>query len=230
MEKQRAHAFIRCVTWLAETPAEFQDQILAKCDLLLFQAGESVYDVGDEPGGVFGVVEGHIELHLPAHDRGPTLTLIGGPGFWAGDIAAVTGQPRRITILAGSDCQLLRFSRAEILRMAANDPVVWRYLTLLLARNLRKSIDVIDAISRHDPVARVAATLLNLMEDPPQDQSAISASQSDLAALTRLSRSAVNAALRDLQAQGLIHRRYGAIDVSDAPALREFVWRPVGEA
>jgi CRP/FNR family transcriptional regulator, cyclic AMP receptor protein len=230
MEKRQAHAFIRRVTWLSETSPDFRDQLLAKCDLLSFKAGQSVYDAGDEPGGVFGVVEGHIELHLPAHDGGPTLTLVGGPGFWAGDIAAVTGQPRRIAIVAGSDCQLLRFSRAEILRMATNDPVVWRYLALLLARNLRKAINVIDAISRRDPVARVAATLLNLTEDPPQDLRAISASQSDLAALTRLSRSAVNSALKDLQAGGLIQRRYGAIDVNDATALREFVWRPVGEA
>jgi CRP/FNR family transcriptional regulator, cyclic AMP receptor protein len=173
MDREQAEAFLRNRTWLSETSTDFQDRMLAKCNFLQFQANGSVYEAQDEPSGLFGVAEGHIELHLPARDGGPTLTFIGAPGFWAGDIAAVTGQPRRISIVAGSDCQLLRISRAEILRMAASDPAVWRYIAVLLARNYRTAIDVVDALGRADPTARVAATLLNLMENPPEDQGAI---------------------------------------------------------
>jgi CRP/FNR family transcriptional regulator, cyclic AMP receptor protein len=226
MERRQAEAFIRSRTWLSQTPPDFQDQMLAKCDLLHFEAGEPVYEAGDEPGGLFGVVEGRIELHLPVHDEGPTLAFIGSPGFWAGDLAAVTGRPRRIAIVAGSDCQLLRLPRAELLRIASNDPTVWRHIAVLLALNLAKAIDTVDALSRSDPAARVAATLLNLVEDDIAGPPIISASQLDLGALARLSRSAVNAALKGLEREGLICRRYNSIEVTDVTALRQFVWLP----
>lgn len=224
MERRQAEAFMRGKTWLSETPADFQERMLAKCDLLQFKAAGSVYEVGDDPGGMFGVVEGHIELHLPTHGSETTLAYIGGPGFWAGDIAAVTGRSRLISIVAGAGSQLLRLPRAELLRMAASDPNVWRNIVLLLARNLAKSMRVIAALKRSEPESRIAAMLLILTEDQQGRPAIVSASQTHLAALTQLSRSAVNAALKGLEDQGLIRRRYGSIEVPAPAALDDFVW------
>ena len=223
MEKSEAEAFMRRQTWLAGTSVDFQDQVLARCDLIRFKSGGSVYEAGDEAGGLFGVVSGRIELHLPAHSAGPTLSYIGGPGFWAGDTAAVTGQPRLITIVAGADCELLRLTRAELQRLAAKDPLVWRYVLTLVASNYAKAIRVVDALKRTDPIHRVAAILLVLYEDLPAGINVIEASQSDIAALSQLGRSVVNAALRQMQAEGVILRGYGSIEVTDAAKLGALV-------
>jgi CRP/FNR family transcriptional regulator, cyclic AMP receptor protein len=98
MERRQAEAFLRRVTWLGEAPEDFQDQVLAKCDMLRYKKSDLIYDAGDEASGLFGVVEGHLEVHLPAPGVTPTLSYIGGPGSWFGDIAAVTGARRRIRL------------------------------------------------------------------------------------------------------------------------------------
>jgi CRP-like cAMP-binding protein len=225
MERGQAEAFLRSVTWLGEAPADFRDQVLAKCDMLRFKKSDLIYDAGDEASGLFGVVEGYLELHLPAPGVTATLSYIGGPGSWFGDIAAVTGQPRRITIAAGTDCQLLRLPRLEIVRMTANDPIFWRQFLLLLVSSNVKAMRLIGALKQGDPVKRVACLLLILNQEDLRG-TGIAASQSDLAELTLLGRTKVNSSLKALEGRGHIRRRYGSIEVSDAAGLRDFVAGP----
>src|SRR5580698_5247205 len=108
MQRAQADAFIRRVTWLAETPVAFQDRLRAKCDMLRLRKAETLYDVGDAATGLYGVVEGYIELRIPERGVGSTLSYLGGPGCWFGDIAAVTGQPRRVSIVGRSACRAPR--------------------------------------------------------------------------------------------------------------------------
>ena len=54
--------------------------------------GDAICRVGDDTGGVFGVHEGSVEIHVQGRSNGQTLGLIAGPGFWIGDMAALTGQ------------------------------------------------------------------------------------------------------------------------------------------
>jgi CRP/FNR family transcriptional regulator, cyclic AMP receptor protein len=225
MDRRQAEAFLRSVTWLAEAPVHFQDQVLAKCDMVRFKKSDLIYDAGDEASGLFGVVEGYLELHLPAPGVTATLSYIGGPGSWFGDIAAVTGEPRRITIAAGTDCQLLRLPRLEIVRMTANDPILWRQFTLLLVRNYIKAMGLIWTLKQDDPVKRVACLLLILNEED-LGGAGIAASQSDIAELSNLGRSKVNSSLKALEGRGHVRRRYGAIEVTSATGLREFIAGP----
>jgi hypothetical protein len=53
MQRAQADAFIRRVTWLAETPVAFQDRLLAKCDILRLRKAETLYDVGDAATGLY---------------------------------------------------------------------------------------------------------------------------------------------------------------------------------
>jgi CRP/FNR family transcriptional regulator, cyclic AMP receptor protein len=225
MERRQAEAFLRRVTWLGEAPEDFQDQVLAKCDMLRYKKSDLIYDAGDEASGLFGVVEGHLEVHLPAPGVTPTLSYIGGPGSWFGDIAAVTGARRRIAIIAGSDCQLLRLPRLEITRMTASDPILWRQFLLLLARNYAKAISLVWALKQDDPVKRVACLLLILSEENSAGTE-IAASQWDIAELINLGRSKVNSSLKALEGRGHIRRRYGSIEVTNAVALRDFIAGP----
>jgi CRP-like cAMP-binding protein len=84
MQRAQADAFIRRVTWLAETPVAFQDRLLAKCDVLRLQKAETLYSVGDAATGLYGVVEGYVEVHIPERGVESTLSYVGGPGCcWA---------------------------------------------------------------------------------------------------------------------------------------------------
>lgn len=227
MDKQQAAVFIRSQGWLSTTPSDFQDRLLSRCDLLTLDAGQVAFRAGDDAGGLFGIVEGRIELHLDLKSDDPTLGYICGPGYWVGDNATIARRRRRLTMVAGSvGCQALRLPRAEMLRMTQYDPGEWRYFAELLARNYLNAMDVIDALKRSDPVERVAATLCNLLDGSSDGQNTVNASQSDFGSLTQLGRGTVNAALNSLEKKDLVRRRYGSIEIPSVSALREFVWEP----
>jgi CRP/FNR family transcriptional regulator, cyclic AMP receptor protein len=221
LERQRCASVVRHHGWLAETPRAFQDLLLPRCDLLRLKPKQNVYEVGDDAGGLFGLVEGRLEVHLAVRGLQPTLAFIGAPGFWVGDAAAVRGHPRLVSVIAGTRCRVLRLRRAELFLLGANYPQTWAHVTLMMARNVERCVNIIDALKRHDPIERVAAMLLNLLEEGPL----IELSQSDLAAMTSLGRGSVNAGLKALQARGLIRRRYRSIEVLNGAGLRQFAGR-----
>lgn len=211
-----ADSRLRTLGWMSLTPAAFQDEVLAKADRLVFAPGEAVYRQGDETGGVLGVIDGRVELHLQGGGTDPSLTHLAGPGFWTGDLAAISNRPRRIGVVARDTVQILRLPRSEMLRMTDRDPAIWRHFATLAAISLGVAIDIADALRRTDPVARVAATLLNLAQSMPGE---VSLSQADLGSISGLSRGVVNAALGTLAARGLLERRYRGVVLTDVAGL-----------
>jgi CRP-like cAMP-binding protein len=222
VEKEAAAKVVRSGGWLSTLPAPFQDVLLSRSDLLHFPERMPVYEVGEDAGGVFGVAGGALEMHLPWRSRENMLTHLAGPGFWVGDSGAVVGNARRVTITARPDAWVFRFSRAELLRVTQEDPSSWRHFAFLLAGNSLMSIAIINALKRDDPLERVAATLLNLVDSSHGERSVLQASQSDVGALARLGRSSVNVALAELERRGWLQRRYGELEMVDVEALRRF--------
>lgn len=221
MEKKNAFEIARKIGWLSGTPEAFQEKILARCELIALPASQSVYGEGDDAGGIFCVIDGSIGLHMHAPNGGPTLGHVCGPGFWAGDLAAATGRPRKIAIRTRSPSWLLRLSRPSLNGIASNDET-WRHLSRLMAQNYSIALDIISALRRDQPLERVAATILNLMLGFPAKPSVLLVNQSDLGSVARLSRTSVNAALLELERRGWITVGYGSVEILDEDALRDF--------
>lgn len=215
-------AFAR-LGWLSQVPVEFRELFLSRCDRLSVETGEAIYNVGDEAGGLYGVVEGQVGIHGTPHGASAALLHLVGPGFWTGECAAATQQTRIIALVARTPARVLRLSRAALLRIAEQDPQTWRYILLMVVQNTARSIAVINALRRESAAERLAATLVNLGAEFDENPSVIRASQDDLGALARLSRGSVNAALTRLERAGLIRRDYGAITLRDPAALASYV-------
>lgn len=220
MKKSDSHV-LRARGWLAGTSKEFQDAVVERCDLLKLEPGTPVFLAGDESGGVFGIVEGWVELHLPAPGGAATLAHIGGPGAWYGDLAALRGHSRRFSLVTRTNVRLLRLSRAELQRLCDDVPQRWRYMAELVADNLSIAIDVVEALRRRDVVERIALTLLAVADDTGD----LSVTQSDLAELACLARGTVNGALAALEERGLVIRRYREIEIRSLDGLAKLVGR-----
>lgn len=216
------HSTMRTFGWLAEKPRDFQDEVFARSDHLHLEKGTSVYEAFDDTGGLIGVVDGFVALHLPERGSANTFSHIGGTGYWTGDISALLGRERRISIIAKTDCSILRLSRAEMQRFGSQNPDAWRLFSEVAARNLVVAIDVIEALKHVDPTTRVAMTLLNLQRDVPPEHPVIPLSQSDIAAAADLSRSSVNIAMKTLNDLGLIESTYGGVTIVDFENLTDF--------
>ncbi len=208
--------------WLAEAPPGFRDAIVARSDELVLRAGAVAYQVGDLSGGLYGVLSGRLEVHTQATGETPTLIHIVGPGFWTGEFAALLGRPRIVSLVARSECRLLRLSRAEFQRVTETDPQGWQTVALLILRNLSTTINLLSAIRCDDPQQRTALVLMNLAREMGQPPGQVDVSQSEIGVLARMSRGSVNAALSGLEDRGLIRRIYRAVEIVDAAGLAAF--------
>lgn len=196
----------------------FRDQVLQSCDHIKLRTGQAVYEVGDEAGGIFGVASGRLGLHVPALGQEPTLSFVGGPGFWAGDLAAVAGVARRTSLIACCETEVLRLSRASMIRLATADPAAWLHFAELMAANFETSIATIGMLRRADPIARMASLLLNLA-GRQQRVDTLTVAQADLSAMAAVSRTTTNNALAELEKRGLLQRGYGSISILDHNGL-----------
>jgi CRP/FNR family transcriptional regulator, cyclic AMP receptor protein len=224
MDREEASAIVRQRGWLSMTHAEFQDAALAQCELLQFAAGASIYNAGDDTGGLYGVVDGSVGLHLLSPDGELGLGHIGKAGFWTGDLSAVTGRPRRIAISAETSCRLLRLPRTGLMTIVGAQPSAWQHVANLLASNLQLTLDIIDALKRDDPIMRMAATLLNLISGETVGPFTINVSQSGLGAVANMSRGTVNMVTAKLRARGWLEIGYGKLIVTDREALEQFLY------
>lgn len=220
---EEARAVARSNGWLAEIPEQDREEILNSCELLHFTSDEAIYNSGDEPGGLFGIVSGSLRIWLLSPNGEDGLAHIGGVGMWVGDAASVSGKERRITLSAASECALLRLSRSRLHSLAAGKPQIWAHVARLLAFNLLLAMDIIDALRRESKLERVAATLLNLAAHTSSTTVMIKATQTDVSTIAGLSRSTTHQALQELARREIVKMSYGAIVILDLVSLSLFV-------
>lgn len=208
--------------WLADASDELRDAIQARCSYRAVSEGESLYHVGDETGGLYGVVQGQVGIHGDQFGSEPTLIHIVGPGFWTGEFATITGQSRIIALTARTTGQVVRLTRSDFLRIAEAYPLAWRHIALMSSRNNQRAMAINGAMRREKPTERLATTLVNLAAELSGDAAVLRVSQEELAAMIRMSRGSVNAALARLESAGLLRRDYGTITVLDVAAIAAF--------
>jgi CRP-like cAMP-binding protein len=220
--KKTDESVLRRFGWLADTPTEFQDLVLRKSDRITVAQGVTLFHPGDDAGGAIGVIEGFSDLHVEGGGSDETLSHIVGPGYWVGGVAALTGRPRRIGMVARTTLRLIRLPRAEILRMTDQVPECWRHFSGLASFNLATAVDIVDSLRRSDPAERLAMVLRNLNHSAPTAGGELAVTQADLASLASLSRSSVNRALGVLATHGMIEQGYKTISLPDPDALAAF--------
>lgn len=224
MDKQAGAQFARSRGWLSTTSETFQDAVIARADLIRLDAKQSLYAAGDDSGGLFGLVKGRLDVHLTTLGNDATLAFIGQPGIWIGDIAAVTGQKRILTVVACTECHILRLPRAELIRIVEQTPAAWFHIAEMLAQNFARAIEMIEYLRCPDHTRRIAALLLSLTGSRSPEP--IRISQVEMAEMTHIGRTNVQSALVELAQRGLVRRAYASIEIVDVAALRSFAQTP----
>lgn len=205
--------------WLSGVPRGFSDALLRHCALIRAPDGMQLYEHGAERGGLYGVAAGRMGITLPVDLDGSVLVHIAGPGFWTGSIAAFTELQRQVGAVMLGDSWLFNLPVAAMNTLVAEEAEAWRWLAVLASVNLATSLQVIEAYATPDPMRRVAKVLLRLRRHKAVEGRRVLATQSELAQMARLSRSAVNAALGRMAASGAVTLAYGAAEIIDADRL-----------
>ena len=211
--------------WLSRTPTSFQRAVLDRCQLRTFKKGESLYRSGDRPGGMFGLIDGGLSIELAPSERGPNIGGFATPGSWYGEVSAITGEPRRVGLVATRKSQVLHLPLNAIREIVAQDPAAWRLIALATVLQLDAVITAYDDLMRRDHDKRLVAILLHLCGCRRSTPSGfvpidIDVGQNDLAGMSNVARTTAGAVLHNLEQAGHIELSYRCIKVCSPDALR----------
>lgn len=222
---KQAHDIISRQGWLSFAPPPFRQVVLDRCKLEDFEAGATIYSVGDPPGGMYGLVGGNLALSIAPGERGPYVAHFARPGTWFGEAAAFTEQPRRIGLAVTRDTEVLHLPLPVIREIVASDPGAWRFFGLAAIAHYDVAIGAADDLLIRDHVKRSVAVLLRLggcryLTPEGAQPIEVDVSQEDFATMTNLARTTAGTVLRKLEADGHVDVYYRRVCILAPDALR----------
>jgi CRP-like cAMP-binding protein len=178
---------------------------------------------GDDPGGIFGVLEGALDVHIASDDGESKLATIVGPGTWFGywPFVRQTPRPMRLSYNARELSWLLKIELADLKTIAEKSSRHQRAIMSLPDHAFDVAVAIVDTLLIRDPVRRIVGTILRVSQAIGNDRLQIT--QTELGQMSNCDRKVVNRALGHLAASDLITHAYGQISIPDRQALRAFV-------
>ncbi|MCG2839567.1 Crp/Fnr family transcriptional regulator [Sandaracinobacter sp. RS1-74] len=221
IRKDEADAIVANNGWLLTQPADFREEVLRHSVLMHFEAGQTVFRIGDAPGGIYGLVRGNATVNTAPPNLPPKLLQGSLPGYWTGEASFLTRQPRRVELQVRMPTWLLHLPLSQMNRMAYDDPRVIRNFSHILVATLDIATRIISDLQQLNPARRLAATL---------DRAAASGSdvvmltQAELGEMACASRRQVNRVLGEFEERGWVRLGYGGFTILDLEALRRFAY------
>ncbi|MFZ3007533.1 MAG: Crp/Fnr family transcriptional regulator [Phenylobacterium sp.] len=204
--------------WFGAMPAARQALLLRDARVRAAASGARLQANGGPPDGLKAVLAGEVRLVRGTPEGEESVAAILGPGAWFGGLSAVDGGPQTHDAVAFGPARVLHLSQPALEAVAAQDPVLWRDLALLIAGFHRASQTVVAQSLTQPILVRLARTLAGAARTGGSDT--VRLRQEDLAAMIGVSRPTISKALKQLEVRGMIEIAYGAIFVRDAEILR----------
>lgn len=203
--------------WLSRQSGDFRDEVIRRSHYREHEKGKVLFDIGDVPGGIYGLVDGTIELQLPNGHIG----TIGTPGLWFGEGSAIRGDKRVMAAVAKSRISFFYLPLADLEQLIAN-AAYCRSVAMLTYEHLEEAIRVVSSLIPNEGISRVSSRLLSLLLANDRGGQKVQVTQADLASMCGLSRQSVNKALQRLTDVGAILTHYGTVDIVSIDRLRAF--------
>jgi CRP-like cAMP-binding protein len=214
---------LRTGRWFAALPDPLQTRLLDDATLRSVAAGERILSRGDDPTGLFGVVDGAVRVAGGAGAGREPLYMIVEPPSWFGELSVIDGLPRPHNVTADVASELIHVPQHALDAILVAEPRYWRELARLVAQRLRLAMTAIEDTMQLPPLVRTARRLAMMIGgygDHTHQRGSVELSQEQLAIMINVSRQTVNQLLKELEALGLIKLAYGEIEIVDAAALR----------
>jgi CRP/FNR family cyclic AMP-dependent transcriptional regulator len=211
--------------WLSKTPEDFQNAVLARCQVRKFKAGAPIHRMGDTSTGLFGLHAGRISVEIAPGERGPYLAFFAEPGAWVGYQGVVSSLSPMASLRATRDSETLFLSVQAIDDLIGEEPARWRIFAGLSFADLRTVASLLDDVTRRDHLQRVVAILLQwsgcrLATPPDTGRVELDVGQDEVARIANVGRTAAGAALRRLEKDGHIELAYRHIRILAPDELR----------
>jgi CRP/FNR family transcriptional regulator, cyclic AMP receptor protein len=172
-----------------------------------YRKGESIYSQGDAADTVMYIQKGGVKFSVVNGSGKEAVVAMFGPSDFFGE-GCMAGQPLRIgTTTAITQCTLLVIQKKELLRVLhAEHQLSDRFISYMLARNIRVEEDLIDQLfnSSERRLARALLLLARYGEQEQPDRILPKVSQETLASMVGTTRSRVNFFMNKFRKLGFI--------------------------
>lgn len=219
---------LEVVEWFASLTAEDIEQLAATAETVHWDAGDIVFEEGDEGDQCFVIYRGAVKvLRRFADGRRVTLArLQGGDVF--GELALFSGETRSATVQAIEPTTAIALSQSHVMSIFRSEPEATLALAAHLAELLRASNERLLEHSLASTSGRVVATLLSQVE-AKQARGAgdtdveLVGRPTDVARLAGAARESVERVLHWLENEGVISLKRGKTVVHDPAMLSKLL-------
>jgi CRP/FNR family cyclic AMP-dependent transcriptional regulator len=211
--------------WLSFMPASFRNAVLDRSQLQVFNSEEVVFGAGDPAGGIYGLVSGGLRVSVAPNDRIPFFAHLFIPGSWTGESAAISGEPRMVSLVAVRETQTFYLPLPAVNEILRESPDAFRSFARLAHFHLATAVGAAGDLMIRDPVQRFIAVLLRLsgcrVATPPDRVPIdLGISEDDLAMMANVGRTKASAILRRLHRDGQVELTYRHVRVIAPDSLR----------
>lgn len=204
-------------------PPALVDRILRATSVQDVAARTPLQHVADDPGGMWCLATGALSVEMAPGTRDPQMSYLLLPPVWVGEGGVIVDAPRSIGLCTTRRSVLLHLPAQRFFDIAMDQPMIWRWVAKVQKMNFERAIRLTDALMIRNSEARVTAVLLQLggRLGPEADMPRVlDITQSQLAAISNVSRSVLNPVLQALAARGILELAHRTITIADPAALR----------
>jgi CRP/FNR family cyclic AMP-dependent transcriptional regulator len=187
--------------------AAFLESAGAARRVVSYQNGKTVFSQGQPSDTVMYIQKGSIKISVLSRTGKEAVVAMLGPGDFFGE-GALTGQSIRIgTATATAPTTVLIIEKSAMLRLLRDEPSFSeRFMSYMLARNLRIEADLVDQLfnSSEKRLARALLLLARYGDQAGAERRIPKISQETLAEIIGTTRSRVNFFMNKFRDLGLI--------------------------
>ncbi|HEX7911589.1 MAG TPA: Crp/Fnr family transcriptional regulator [Paraburkholderia sp.] len=216
---------MRTNQWFSALPAEEQEALIRRSELITLHPGEFLFHRGDAPVGFYGIKSGRFKAFTLREDGKEAILAVIEAGNWFGQTSLTSRQPRLRDVVA------LERSTVFVVKAAAFEELMQstsfvRAINELQTIHMNWLYRMVEDATLHSTRARIARRLLLLASGDvtfsPQCRHDVSVSQDTLAMMLGITRQTLSLELKAMAQEGAITLRYGRIEICSRELLSSF--------
>ena len=200
-------------------PESAKKKLAKLCRIQTFQHEDTIYQLGDKPTALYGVIDGAIKLIGETPDGKFFLYELASPGQWFGETSAIDGQPRAQTARAVGEIHVVRLLREDLLALLASQPDLYRHFVTVLCSRLRRAGAALEETAFLPISIRLARTLVRMHRVREKHQ--IKLSQEEIAASLGVTRQSIHRVMKKWNEKGYVSIEYGNVKVLQPNLLKQ---------
>ena len=212
--------------WFTQLPDNVQAALAPHAVLKTYQKRQMIQSVGDhEAAALHLLLTGTMRVCNINNASGNGVTLAHlSSGDWFGEISILDDNPRTHDAWTMNKVTLLSIPRIVVIQTAQLHPILYKHLALITCQRIRKAFDWINEATSLNTSARLASTIIGLIEPYGKQRGDtikidLQLSQEELGFMLGTTRQTINKIIQRWQKQAVLDMHYGFITIKDKAQL-----------